>query len=584
MAAPTATDSAVKVKEVAPVAVVPEAAQREAGVADTAEADYSATNVQVAGVDEADRIKTDGHYIYRISDNKLTIIQAVPAAAMRVMSTTSFAEEDFIPQEIYVDGDTLTVIGSSWWGEAGPLAQAKNKRLATDMLYPYYSRQSTQLRVFDLSDRTAPKAVRDFKLDGSYLSSRKIGDEVYIVANRNVAREEVNEGGFVPLYRDGAMEQPVDYSRIWYDPETVYPNYVLLASVNVKDTERPAQTEAYLGSGDHIYSSTENLYIAVTQWSDSQTRLYKFGVANGDFTFAGRGEVPGTVLNQFSMDEHEGRLRVATTSGSAWASGENTSKNNLYVMDADLQVVGRLEGIAPGETIYSARFMQNRAYMVTFRTVDPFFVIDLSQPTEPRLLGQLKIPGYSDYLHPYDDTHVIGFGKETIELKNGMEDSQAYYLGMKLSLFDVTDVEHPRETFKTTIGDRGTNSELLNDPKALLFSREKGLLAFPVTVMELQGQPAVEDNRGYAHPNYGTFSFQGGYVYSVDLQNGFTLKGRTTHISASEYKNAGDYWYDSEKNIDRLLYIGNTLYSSSPGYLSANDISDLRELGRISLP
>jgi hypothetical protein len=150
-------------------------------------------------------------------------------------------------------------------------------------------------------------------------------------------------------------------------------------------------------------------------------------------------------------------------------------------------------------------------------------------------------------------------------------------------VFDVTDVGRPTEKFKTTIGDRGTSSELLEDHKALLFAREKQLLAFPVTVMSLSG-PAVTSHNGYDYPNYGDFTFQGAYVYQLDMEKGFTLKGRVTHISDPEYQNAGDYWYDSDKNIDRIGYIGDTLYCSSGAYISAHGLSALGEQGRAALP
>ncbi len=264
-----------------------------------------------------------------------------------------------------------------------------------------------------------------------------------------------------------------------------------------------------------------------------------------------------------------------------WASGEDTSKNNIYVLDERLERVGTLEGLAPGERIYSARFMGSRAYMVTFRNVDPLYVIDLREPTKPTVLGELKIPGYSDYLHPYDENHLIGFGKETIELPSkgwGPDETMAFYQGMKIALFDVSDVNNPKEKFKEIIGDRGTHSELLYNHKALLFSKEKNLMAFPVDLMEIKGKEEVL-TEGF--PAYGQFSYQGAYIYGIDLQKGFQLRGRITHLSDDDYAKSGQYGYDYTKMVRRILYAGNTLYTLSEGMLKATQLPDLQALSSL---
>jgi uncharacterized secreted protein with C-terminal beta-propeller domain len=299
----------------------------------------------------------------------------------------------------------------------------------------------------------------------------------------------------------------------------------------------------------------------------ADTEIYRFAMKDGAVTYTGRGSVPGKILNQFSMDEYKGHVRIATTSGDMWRTDEHTSKNNVYILNDRLAITGKLEGIAPGERIYSARFLGDRAYLVTFRKVDPLFVLDLKQPTAPRILGALKIPGYSDYLHPYDENHIIGFGKDTIAEKD-----TAYYQGMKVALFDVTNVAKPVEMFKTIIGDRGTDSELLRNHKALLFSKEKQLLSFPVTIMQHHQSP-TGPKAGW---EYGTFAFQGALVYRLDLQTGFTLRGRITHLSEEDKKQAGNGWYESDKNVERILYIGDTLYTVSKGYVQAHRLTTLR--------
>ncbi|MCX7708853.1 MAG: beta-propeller domain-containing protein, partial [Clostridia bacterium] len=176
---------------------------------------------------------------------------------------------------------------------------------------------------------------------------------------------------------------------------------------------------------------------------------------------------------------------------------------------------------------------------------------------------------------PYDENHIIGFGKDTVEVKGN-----AFYLGMKMAVFNVSDVTNPKELFTEKIGDRGTDSELLRNHKALLFSKENNLLAFPVTLMEIKnGQEKYRD--GY--PQYGQFSFQGAFVYNIDLSKGFSLKGRITHLSKDDYSKAGDHWYNSEKNVERILYIGDKLYTLSQGKIKVNQMSDLKDIKEIEI-
>jgi len=234
--------------------------------------------------------------------------------------------------------------------------------------------------------------------------------------------------------------------------------------------------------------------------------------------------------------------------------------------------VGRIDDIAPGERIYSARFMGKRAFMVTFKQVDPLFAIDLSNPKKPVVMGALKIPGYSNYLHPYDENHLIGFGKDTVVDSYG----NAYYTGMKVSLFDVTDIANPIEMFVETIGARGTDSPLLNNHKALLFSKDKNLLAFPVTVYESK-EKAVDGKM----PNYGTFAFSGAYVYDVDLKKGFTLRGKISHMSAQDMLKASDWGGNPDLYIQRLLTIRDNLYAASNGKITSYDLKTLKQTGEL---
>jgi len=395
----------------------------------------------------------------------------------------------------------------------------------------------------------------------------------------------------------GSKAIAVDYGDIRYFPESPEPNYLLIGGINLDKPEQAMQVSTYLGAGENVYASTEHLYVAVTNYEDagtlfnrrplaSNTALYKFALNDGTTEYLAKGEVPGRILNQFSMDEHDGYFRVATTTGEVWRSDEHTSRNNLYILDETLSLAGKIEDIAPGEKIYSVRFMGDRGYLVTFKKVDPLFVLDLKNPQEPKILGKLKIPGYSDYLHPYDENHLIGFGKDAVEAswegKPGSgPNTTAFYQGMKIALFDVRDVSNPIEKFSLVIGDRGTDSELLHNHKALLFSKEKNLLAFPITVSEIP--ESVKQNPQRDVTRYGDFTFQGAYVYELDLAKGFTLRQKITHLTKEDLLKAGDGWYESGRNVERILYIGDTLYTLSRSLITAHEIGSYDQVGSLAL-
>jgi inhibitor of cysteine peptidase len=590
--------------------------------------DFSKTNTQVQGVDEADVVKTDGKYIYQVNRERIVVTEAQPADQMKVVSILKFGESGqegyFSPREIYVDDKHLIVIGGQsrytiYPAEGSPGLMVPQVK----MIRPTIGMDTTRAIVYDLSDRSNLKQVREIELEGGYISSRKIGSSLYMVTNKYLnywhllkedpAAESVNPA---PSYRDSAFQdelQPMDFKDIRYFPESLEPNYMVVAGVNLDRPDQPAQVGAYLGSSADIYASDKHLYVSVSRYErnlvrdsatsepgfgigilpqpweyEQKTTVHKFRLDQGTTTYIGEGEVPGRILNQFSMDEHNGYFRIATTTGNAWDTGANQSKNHVYILDEALSNVGKLENLAPGEQIYSVRFMGDRAYIVTFRTVDPLFVIDLKNPQEPAVLGALKIPGYSDYLHPYDENHIIGFGKDTVEMSRpDGSGTMAYYLGMKMAMFDVSDVTNPKELFKEMIGDRGTDSELLHNHKALLFSKEHNLLAFPVQLQELQSSAdtsSAKSKMPVPTPDYGQFTFQGAYVYNLDLTNGFNLKGRITHLSDEDLRKAGMNGFDYNYNVNRILYIGDSLYTLSQGKIKANDMATLKEQGSLQIP
>ncbi|NOU97976.1 hypothetical protein GC093_32825 [Paenibacillus sp. LMG 31456] len=604
-----------------------------------AKAAYSSTNVQVEGVDESDIIKTDGTYIYQMNKNRVIIAAAYPADQMKVVQTVVFDDQNFHANELYIDDKYMVVIGGTSYpyndrvypaqdsaSPASPAVEASSSSTAVQKMIVRPSRvftNTTKAIVYELGDRTHLKKVREVELEGNYVSSRKVGASLYLVANKGfnvypLLQKELTQeqqtsaaASALPSYRDSAAGNDafvkIGYEDIRYFPKSVQPNYLMVAGLNLEQSEQKMDVTSYLGSGNQVYASQTQLYVTTEEYTtatesqesntemkkirigptETSSVIYKFGMDQGKVRYVGRGKVPGRTLNQFSMDEYNGYFRIATTTGFAGMNDKFASKNNMYVLNESMNITGKIEDIAPGEQIYSVRYAGNRAYMVTFRTVDPLFVIDLKEPQEPKILGKLKIPGYSNYLHPYDENHLIGFGKDAVEVSTNYGNGEnpntiAYYQGMKMAMFDVSDVANPQELYSEKIGDRGTESELLNNHKALLFSKEKNLLAFPVTIRETNKSNSPTNVNSASQ--YGQFTFQGAYVYKLDLASGFKLQGKITHLTDEDYLKAGQYAGLNERSIQRILYIGDILYTTSQQILKATDSATLQDVKAIKLP
>ena len=481
-------------------------------------------------------------------------------------------------------------------------------KMMAPSIYPWpgYS-QRTDVRIYDVSNAATPKLERTVSFDGNSVSTRKIGSKIYLVLQQPLrywgGPVIMNETGsptmekniIPPQFEDSKTGKTVDAapcSKIAILPRVPSPEYMTVAVVPTNDLKKDVKTTVVLGSAQNIYASLQNLYVATTRWDYSWntvtsenrelTRVYRFAFTEGGVELKADGEVPGHILNQFSMDENADHFRIATTVGPSWNTGEeNPSSNSLYALNMNMERVGAVEDIAPGETIYSVRFLGDRAYMVTFQTVDPFFVIDVSNPRSPKVLGALKIPGFSNYLHPYDATHVIGFGKDvdaSIDADKVHSTDAIYYTavqGLKIALFDVTDVANPKQMAVEVIGDRGTDSPLLQNHKALLFDKERGLLAFPILVTK---RPAGTDKSAEANT-----VFQGAYVYDVSLQ-GFTLRGTVSHYdNTEEFIKAGSYWYGGERDIQRIVRIGSQLVTVSDSQVRSHAETSVKQEGKVDL-
>ncbi len=554
--------------------------------------EHSSTNVQVEGVDEADIVKNDGDYIYVIADSTLFIVTAYPAQDARVVSRIEF-DEGGSPGEMFVDGDTLVVIGSSGYSPEPSGDEAE--------VVPYPRGGGTLIELYDISDREKPALIRTVEYEGTYSTARMIDGNVHMVLDTYpyhiLEQEDLEPADIIPRFRDtwtGARSADFAPACGFRDVRVVDPegftSFLSIVSFSTGGGDVSLNKKVIAGYSDTVYASPDSIYVASADWpvyvgwgvpeaeGESRTTIHKFSFDGPATRYVTSTEIPGTILNQFSMDESGGYFRIATTRGFVSREGSD-STNNVYILDPGMKLVGRLEGLARGERIYSVRFMGDRAYMVTFKKVDPLFVLDLADPANPRVLGELKIPGYSDYLHPYDENHVIGVGKNTVEASPEDGGNFAWYQGMKIAIFDVTDVANPREMHKVEIGDRGTDSYALYDHRAFLFDREKNLLVVPVLLAELTGEQKASPER--RSDDYGTYTFQGAYVYDVSLDGGFHLKGRVTHSSGGVEPDYG--YYGEPESVSRSLWIADNLYTVSGARIKVNTLSTLADVATVEL-
>ena len=561
--------------------------------------DYSETNVQVEGVDEPDIVKTDGTYIYVLANLDLYILKAYAADDAELLSKISIKDDVYV-SEFFVNNDYLIVFGSSnnypiLYGKAVAEDDERSGEEITDG-ENFWEVSSSVIKIYDVSNRANPVLVKDIEIDGTYFDSRMIGDYIYVVSSEYsyyiYRYYNDNYTLNVPEIKIDNDTTKISYSQIYYiDSPEVVDSMTHVISIDLEDLS-VNEKSFLIGVSENMYMSEDNIYLVYTNYdynarplfetyasNEETTVIHKIHVDDGKINYVTKGEVSGRVLNQFSMDEYNGFFRIATTSGYSWDQN-NPSKNNIFVLNQDLEEISSIEDIAPGEQIYSARFLGEKAYLVTFKNTDPFYTIDMSDPYNPMILGYLKIPGYSSYLHPYDANHIIGIGKETIESNNP---NFAWYQGLKIALFDVSDFENPVLVDKYIIGDRGTDSPVLYDHKAFLFSKEKNLLVIPVSLYEISDETKNKYDE-FPGPDYGEFTFQGAYVFILNL-DGFTYRGRITHLSDDEKQNNEYWWYWGEASsyITRSLYIEDTLYTISNKMVKMNSLDDLSEINSVEL-
>ncbi len=487
---------------------------------------FSSTNTQEQGVDEADIVKTDGNFIYVLRDGELIIVDSLPVDDAEVVSRTTI---EGYGVDMFVRGNRVMVFSSVWVEDAvtdpgddstgdDPVDDGGDVELIADIAIDRFwwptGTLNVKVTVFDISDRAAPQLIHESYLEGNYMQSRAIGGQVYVVLDNAphfpfflapIALRAADAGGagveqliddlaaadpesYLPQFRsrdltaDGWVEQTgnllVDCSSLYKMPDDDFLNMtsVLSFDMDADQIGGPADSATVFGNVFTVYASTDNIYLVGQDWSeDGNTATIHKLALGADIVWQASGEVPGQVLNQFSLDEHGDQFRIATTE-TDWSSGRTETQNHLFVMTQQgdtLNVVGDVS-MAPDERIFSARFFDDHAFVVTFRQVDPLFAIDLSDPRDPQIMGELKVLGFSSYLHPVGDDHLLAIGRDADE--NGRVN------GLQVSLFDVSDLNNPSLVDQFLITPEGgwSWSAAEWDHHAFAYFAESGVLSIPV--------------------------------------------------------------------------------------------------------
>lgn len=595
--------------------ITPTAADQATGGATNADSEgggdtatYSTTNVQEAGVDESDVVKNDGNYIYTLSGDKIHVVKAAPVEEAAEVATI---EVESGGQELYLREGEIVAISSSgycyvndfWWARMGGIAggvevdsaaasaksaKVVSARMTESMNGPWFDGASTTVSIIDVTDPANPVSKKTIRFEGSLASSRLIGDKLHLVLTTMPVLSDSSEEGidtttleeWLPdvqvMVGNGEVQtsDAVSWENTLYPAESNGYAMTLVASVDLADMDAAIATTAVTANVGIIYASTEALYLTDTQYnyddfsSRSDTIVHKLAFTDAGTDYVASGLVPGRPLSQYSISEYQDYLRLATTSEEYNLTGESIS-SGVYVLGVNgssLDVVGKIENIAPGETIYAARFLGDRGFLVTFKRIDPLFTMDLSDPTKPTIVGKLKVPGYSDHIQLLDANHLLTIGR------NAQEDGEfAWVQGVLLTIFDITDLANPQilkigdAEARVEIGGRGTYSEANGDPKAFNYYAAKNVLAFPVDLYE-------GDTTG---AEYGTHAFTGLYVYRVTVENGFEFLGR---IESTTQDAEDDACYSAYYGSTRGVFIGNNVYSVTGLGVKAASLDDVGTL------
>ncbi len=429
-------------------------------------ADYSETNLQEAGVDEADIIKTDGDYIYILNrEGSFSIVSVVgDQKEPKLVSTTEIqSEHDLCAEEFYLTEDRLSIIASEYMTfleEDGEVSYTNSTRLSA--LYTY-----------DITDPAKPVLLGSVTQEGTYRESRRIDGCIYLFSSWTPTVAATYEDSVLAPLLNG---EKAPASSFYLPPALSDSTCLVISSVSDADPGVFTDSKILVSGADLFYVSTENIYIASEnlQNANTLTEITKFHFENGLISGVAANSVTGYLNNSFSMNEYDGSLRLVTTYfgddlNAAAEVNDWTEHNALYILDASLAKRSVIADLAAGETVRSARFLGQTGYFVTYRQTDPLFSVDLSDPDAPQILGELKISGFSSYLHFYGDEMLLGLGYET--------DESGSTLGLKLSMFDISDPSDVKECAKYVIP--GVNwCESFDNYKSILVDPEKNLIGF----------------------------------------------------------------------------------------------------------
>ncbi|MHB8872591.1 MAG: beta-propeller domain-containing protein [Myxococcaceae bacterium] len=569
---------------------------------------YTTTNTQVKGVDEPDFVKNDGTRIFVLSGGTLYAAVSWPATALSRQGSLTI---EGTPREMFLDGSRLVVFSE--------IFDSSIENLPSWCSGSYYCgsyyRNATKITFVDVSDLSNLQVTQTHVVPGNYRTARRIGPVVRLVLSDRIdlpaglrtwvdyqdilsapskrdlgmrfdrlsAQNEILIRGrtlsqWIPSIRStragSSLSQPLDCASVAAPDVSGLLGLSSIVTLNL-DTPSAVARTALLAQPNEVYASTGALYIAQTHWWWSSwpqpmpgtTYLYKFDLSQPDsVAWVGAGRVDGLPVDQFALDEHAGHLRVATTvdepvvsSGQGWWATRTTNRITVLAEQGGaLVTVGQSEDLAPGERIMSARFMGPRAYVVTFRQVDPLYTFDLSDPARPRKVGELKVPGFSSYLHPLDDSHLLAIG-------TFIPEAGGWPRTVQLSIFDVSDFTHPLQTFTQKIGESWGSSEAQWDHKAFNYFPERKLLAVPFFDWTSTGWGSyVSDLR----------------VFRVDAQAGFTALGSLDMrdvLMRPESDPYGCWYWWWQPMVRRSVMADDFVYAISSGGIRVANVANLSQ-------
>lgn len=498
------------------------ASDSASGTASSYAGEYSETNLRHQGVDEGDIVKTDGTFLYIVGSGG-TEVSIVEAGEELRKTSVIQAEEDRYIEEIYVlpQEKKLVLIcsrNSSDEYRIFPLAARE--------------REQTEVLTYDVSEPSSPELLGTLSQSGWYHSSRLADGCLYLFSRYDIGTK-IQAGKpetFIPLVGEELLSQ----TDIFMPPYQSGNMYEIITAIDLEEPDKTKDSKAIFAKGGELYVSENSIYYYETRWepdsSTEVTSIRKLSYSSGSLTPKAQGIISGYIKDSFSIDEYEGNLRIAATVGDA---------NSVYVLDQGLEEIGKIEGLAEDERIYSARFMGDIGYFVTFQETDPLFSVDFSIPEEPKILGQLKIPGFSDYLHLYGEGKLLGIGMD-------VDEETQITGGVKLTMFDVSDPSDVKEA-DTYVLENVYGTEVSYDYKAALIDPEKNWIGFPA------------DSQG--GQNY--------YLFTYDENKGFQCKLEEE--------------INGRSGSSRGIYIGKTLYVVQGNVIEAYSLESYEKTGDLIL-